>query len=579
MSERWFLDDEPDERFPLYCRGNVGEVVPDAATPLASTVVTGAFRRAFGELFRSTGAFTEEEMGDGAVAGGVFGGYLYLNLSFARSFAARVPGIRVGDVDEQLIGRSDAPAYRPVPGDRRLPTKARAVAGTVRTFVRRERVDLDEERSEVERWLSALPADPTDDEVVALAVTYEDRFVRHLDALLDASLGGGLPIGMLDRLTRRTRERDPGIVVRALSGLGTIETARPAAALWALGRMVASDASLTEAFDAGVDGVLDRVDRDGEFAREFARFLAEHGHRGPNEVELSSDTWATNPRAALAAIDRLRLSPEDADPVAAGQRLAADRAKATDSLAAHALPPLRPVLRRLAAAAGRGAARREQAKGTLVLGLSGVRRALFLAADRLVETGRLPDRALLFMATREELADVLRSPESHVAELEARRDRYEDLNSRVPPFWFEGQIPDPDTWRRRRVAPVGMAPLATGDELSGIAASAGRARGPVRVVVDPADPRGLEPGEVLVAPITDPAWTPLFLAAVAVVVDTGALQSHAAIVARELGIPAVVSVEHATVRLADGDVVEVDGDRGLVRVVSSADSAAATGGA
>jgi pyruvate,water dikinase len=74
---------------------------------------------------------------------------------------------------------------------------------------------------------------------------------------------------------------------------------------------------------------------------------------------------------------------------------------------------------------------------------------------------------------------------------------------------------------------------------------------------------------VLVAPLTDPAWTPLFLAAVAVVVDVGALQSHAAIVARELGIPAVVSVEGATARLADGDLVEVDGDRGIVRRLPS----------
>jgi pyruvate,water dikinase len=441
----------------------------------------------------------------------------------------------------------------------------------VRTFVQRERIDLDDARAEVHQWLAAVPADPSDDEAVALAATYEDRFARHLDALLDASFGGGMPIALLERLTRRAVQRDPGVLVRALSGLGTIETARPAAALWSLGRMVAADEALTAAFDAGVDGVLERIDRDGDFALAFAAFLADHGHRGPNEVELSSDTWATDPRAALAAVDRLRLSPEDADPVAAGQRLASERAAATEALMAAALPPMRPLLRRLVAAAGRGAARREQAKGTLVLGLSGVRRVLFAAADRLVADGRLPDRRLFFMATREELADVLRSPEDHVDELTARRLRYDELNARVPPFWFEGRIPDPDTWRRRGDAPAGTAALRAGEELAGIAASAGRSQGTVRVVVDPADPRGLEPGEVLVAPITDPAWTPLFLAAVAVVVDTGALQSHAAIVARELGMPAVVSVEHATVRLVDGDVVEVDGDRGIVRVVSLAE--------
>ena len=87
----------------------------------------------------------------------------------------------------------------------------------------------------------------------------------------------------------------------------------------------------------------------------------------------------------------------------------------------------------------------------------------------------------------------------------------------------------------------------------------GAASGPAKVIDDPADPRGLEPGEVLVCAITDPSWTPLFLSAAAVVCDTGAIQSHAAIVARELGIPAVMSVPGITA-VADGTMLHVDGD-------------------
>ena len=87
------------------------------------------------------------------------------------------------------------------------------------------------------------------------------------------------------------------------------------------------------------------------------------------------------------------------------------------------------------------------------------------------------------------------------------------------------------------------------------------------MVMDPADAVDLEPGEVLVAPITDPAWTPLFLPSAAVVVDVGALMSHAVIVSRELGIPCVVSVENATERIPDGALVEVDGTTGTVTVL------------
>ena len=92
---------------------------------------------------------------------------------------------------------------------------------------------------------------------------------------------------------------------------------------------------------------------------------------------------------------------------------------------------------------------------------------------------------------------------------------------------------------------------------------AGAHPAPPACIRDPNDPRGLEPGEVLVCAITDPSWTPLFLTAAAVVCDSGAVQSHAAIVARELGIPAVLSVPAITA-VGDGTMLHVDGDAGTV---------------
>ena len=100
--------------------------------------------------------------------------------------------------------------------------------------------------------------------------------------------------------------------------------------------------------------------------------------------------------------------------------------------------------------------------------------------------------------------------------------------------------------------------------MQGIAGCPGVARGTARVVIDAADPRELGPGDVLIAPITDPSWTPLFLAADAVVVDVGATMSHAVIVSRELGIPCVVSAVGATTSIADGATLEIDGNAGTV---------------
>jgi pyruvate,water dikinase len=87
------------------------------------------------------------------------------------------------------------------------------------------------------------------------------------------------------------------------------------------------------------------------------------------------------------------------------------------------------------------------------------------------------------------------------------------------------------------------------------------------VVLDLTDPTALEPGDILVAPMTDPSWTPLFVPAAAVVVDTGAALSHAMIVSRELGIPCVPSALHATRRIPDGALIEVDGTSGTVTVI------------
>ena len=574
-AKAWFLDDDPSERFPVYCRGNVGEIVPSVATPLTATITIPAFRSGFTALFEGTGAFTGVELDDPAATGGLFGGYLYFNASFARTFAARLPGMRIADVDRQLFGsHADAvPPHRRGPGDRSPRTFARTVLGLAAMARGSEPLDLDADRRDTETWLKALPAQPTAAEVIDVASRYTERFETHLRALLTASMGVGMPAAFLERLGGRAERAEPGLLVKAMSGLGTIETARPAVALWHLGRSVAVSAALTAFFDAGVEGLLERLSASEHedaraFLQRFAEFLAEHGHRGPKEVELASETWATAPDSALALVDRLRLSPSSSDPEAASVRLATERDAARSRLRASVLPPLRPVVDRLLASASSGTARREQAKGTLVLGLSGVRRLLFGLADELVRRGDLDERSELFMATIDELPELVQDTRPFRPKLSERMRRYRELDALVPPFAFEVELPDPSSWQSRGGA---AARTDRPRELRGIGAASGTARGRVRVITDPADPRGLAPGEVLVAPLTDPAWTPLFLAAVAVVVDVGALQSHAAIVARELGIPAVVSVDGATDHLTDGDVVEVNGDRGVITLLDHPD--------
>ena len=97
---------------------------------------------------------------------------------------------------------------------------------------------------------------------------------------------------------------------------------------------------------------------------------------------------------------------------------------------------------------------------------------------------------------------------------------------------------------------------------------AGKVIGRARIVLQPEGADDLEPGDIMIAPTTDPSWTPLFLSVDGVVCDVGAVNSHAAIVSRELGVPCAVSVLDATDRIPEGATIELDGSAGTVRIVS-----------
>ncbi len=170
-----------------------------------------------------------------------------------------------------------------------------------------------------------------------------------------------------------------------------------------------------------------------------------------------------------------------------------------------------------------------------------------------------------------ELDDYVADPASFREVIAERLADYDELYELDPPFIIASDPRPLSQWQRRTERSMPL--LKDGDVLSGLGGGAGRYTGPARVLHDPSDMAKLEPGDVLVAPFTDAAWTPLFLIAGAVVVDVGAMNSHAVVVSRELGIPSVLSVTTGTSQLADGMEVTVDGAAGTVTVDSTAGAA------
>lgn len=559
----WVADTEPNERFALYSRGNVGEVFPHVMTALTGTLIGDVVRQGQIDVFVDMGVLRRRELVGPSIGTGVFAGYLYINAAVMRLFATRMPGMSIRDADEQVMGNvRDVPAHHRAKGDRNLAATLRLTRFAMTLMRRPDLRPLDQARADARTWLVTMPdlATATDDDLLAWLPTYLPRQGASMYRLLQWSGVAGAPRGLLDRALSSTQV--PGLANRIVGGTGDIDSAQLPQRLWALGRLVAADPELTQLFDAGLEDLAARTS-ETQLQAAVEEFLSEYGHRGNDEYELATPAWVMDPSPVYAAIDRLRHAPDERDPVVTGRRLAIEAEQALNEALRLVRFPWRHLVRRMAHTSRVGAIGRERAKDILVLENLGARLVLHELVRRAAHRGGQADVRAAFCVTADELADYVAHPVRFATIIAERSAGEHYLNDRIPPPWFEGRIPDPSTWPTEAGArPSAPAPGAT---LTGIAVSGGSASGPARVLRDPADPKGLQPGDVLVCAITDPSWTPLFLAAAAVVCDSGAVQSHAAIVSRELGIPAVLSVPGIT-SIADGTILHVDGTNGTVRI-------------
>jgi phosphohistidine swiveling domain-containing protein len=297
-----------------------------------------------------------------------------------------------------------------------------------------------------------------------------------------------------------------------------------------------------------------------------AEYLERVGHRGPQEAELSSPRPAEDPGWLDQQLAEYEKNPIDVDALLAQRR--AEFEAAWQRLQAR-YPKQAQKLRRQIDQVAPAARLREAVRDELTRFLW-VERAWALRAGEL--TGLGDD---IFMLTLPEVLELLSDHDVATEHIPARRETYTRYRSLPPyPMIIRGPF-DPFQWaadpqRRSDIYDAtSAAPVSTSNIIRGFAGAAGRVEGRVRLLDSPEQGDQLQPGEILVAVTTNVGWTPLFPRAAAVVTDVGAPLSHAAIVARELGIPAVVGCGSATTRLRSGDRVRVDGGQGVVEILDS----------
>jgi phosphohistidine swiveling domain-containing protein len=501
---------------------NVGEAAPGVLSPLGASIWTHEGELATREIFVAIGVMPRSELGiperrEDRV-NGIFFGRFAQTVELHTMLGDRLPGTSGPALAEAVFGVvPDDIVYEPTV--RRYPA---VIWKLSRAFLAMPGRLRREPPVFHERWRRSIDSLPSTDAAAARQMLVDGcSFFLEAVTLQSISVVGNAQL-MHEALSGVVEEAGVGDV-GVLSGTGGAEL-RVITDIWR-----ASRGELT----------LDQV-------------IAEHGFHGPLEGEVSSAVWRED-RSPLERMIRDYTAREDP------RRLEAERRALLPEAQAEVLAAL-PRSKRAGSKlvlnmAAKRIPLRGLAKRSFLQGLDVIRGSARRIGAHLTEDGVLDDPEDAFYLTRTELLDVPANARELVAKRRERREAYRHVS--IPSAWkgTPVAVPTEDPAGAERV-----------ERVQGLGVSAGVAEGTARVVTDPSFAE-VEPDEVLVAPTTDPSWASIMYVSSALVVDIGGPISHAAVVARELGMPCVVGTRTGTRDIRTGDRVRVDGATGTVEIL------------
>jgi pyruvate,water dikinase len=379
-------------------------------------------------------------------------------------------------------------------------------------------------------------------------------------------------LGLLTRLAAQSNESDHGVaplVLEVTRGLPRNVTTEMDLALWDTAKAIRADAASLESFTTSDASTLARRYLDGTLPSAaqgaIARFMDLYGMRGVGEIDLGQPRWREAPEPIMQTLQSYLKISEEFAPDVLFERGAQQAEEAIDTLAEAARSQSGGWIKeKLVRGAGRrvralmGA--REAPKFYAIRVMGVVRAELLAIGEEFAKAGVIENRDdLVFLHIRELDALAHHDERDWKALIVERRSKYAREANRK-------QIPRVLVSDGRAFYDGLGAETDSGDIITGSPVSPGVVEGNVHIVFDPHRSQ-LAPGEILVCPGTDPAWTPLFMAAGGLVTEVGGMMTHGSVVAREYGIPAVVGVHQATTRLKDGQRIRLDGTAGKIVII------------
>jgi pyruvate,water dikinase len=539
------FDTTLDPDYPVLTRGNAGEIMPDIVSPLSATVFFPPLERGWRRSFTETWDVMDWPDCPTTFAP-IVGGRFYINISAFRRLADLTPGTSPEDIDRTLFaaGGIKLDPYQP-PDEDGYSERGERVAAATASFLEEpplERVQGEHDAAQARRVEGrARRATSSNVELLTRFESMQPLMESDFVTLFIGSSVSPVAFGSLQAgLVRVYGDEGYELGRQSVMGIGGIESA---------------DAGKAVALLAGLDG--------DEFEAAFQRVLEQYGFRGVNEWEIAAPSWEIRPDVLRRAVDAVKAGGAERDPDSTRQAVLA---RFDDDHVRDTFPELDLWLERCRVWSGV----RERTKATCVLTINEMRLDALEIGRRLVADGTLESADQIYFLTFDEFRSAAHGDGVDLDRVHAREAaKAELLRYQEPLFAIAGEIPAVEEWPVKSKVD---STVVAGDQelLAGAAGSPGIATGRARVVFDAYADDPTEPGEVLVAPITDPGWLPLFVGVVAVVAEMGGELSHTMIVSRDLGIPAVVGAVGATSVIKTGDLVEVDGSNGVVRILERA---------
>jgi pyruvate,water dikinase len=532
----------PDD---IMTTGNIGEMMPGAVCPLTLSVTLRGIEYAFQQLDVLLGA--QENVEDDYKQVCSFYGHWFFNLSGKVAGSGHIAGMSAKEAGYSLCGE-EVPALKEAPKQPWL-TRLRGGWHFFRYLKAAEPVIAQFESRLAHEFRTPFLDTPHAqiaqiDTLLWWVLEVENVHVR---SSASSAVAGGILQGVIAKGERPTQAH-LGELARLMAGANGVISAELVQELDVIVAHIAQLAHAPRFCEEDAQDALDWLQSSaaGTAQKLFAAFLVRHGHRAYRELCVREKGWAEDPRPLIRT---MQVS------------VRAAMGNAPKKIAEQPVIDLREYngfIRWLLPMVHNGVRRRERTKSLLVYVTREVGKAYRHLGQLLVAKHRLPDEDLICFFTHEELLACAGEPSvAQVQHAVKRREAMAYQNRLQFPFLCQGK-PQPIA--------SGTTSL-DGGVLTGRPVSAGCVEGICRVAFSPEEAAQLQPGEILIAPITDVAWTPYFSVIAGLATDIGSSVSHGAVIAREYGLPAVVNLRTATAQFTTGDRVRLDGGKGTLELV------------